>query len=245
MIAGTIDGNPAGDHRSGGSATGTTLRGGDVREEDADGGGRGDAVRSSRGWGGKTRGVHVTIAASTLLGADDLPATLHPYGPIPASMARVIASDPDAVWQRIFTDPGSGVLTDTSSRTYRPGARLRSAVAARDVTCTFPGCRVPATGCDLDHVDPYDPVGNGPQTHGDNLHALCRTHHRAKTIGGWQVSRDPDTGVTRWIAPTGHRHDRPPESLAHRREAPERRRESPPRRQMPPSRRDDNDPPPF
>ncbi|MFE5294057.1 DUF222 domain-containing protein [Isoptericola sp. NPDC056618] len=155
-------------------------------------------------------GIRVTVAASTLLGSDDLPAILAGHGPIPAAMARALASDPDAVWQRVFTDPASGVLTDVSSRSYRPSAALRAAVVARDVTCTFPGCRVPAATSDLDHVDPYDPASAALQTHGGNLHALCRIHHRAKTVGGWQVARDPDGGRTTWIAPTGHRFSRDP-----------------------------------
>jgi hypothetical protein len=154
--------------------------------------------------------VHVTIAASTLLGRDDLPAILAGYGPVPAAMARAIAVDADATWQRILTDRTTGVLTDLSSRTYRPSPALRAAVIARDVTCTFPGCRIPAARGDLDHVEPYDAERAGPQTHGDNLHALCRTHHRAKTVGGWRVSRDPAVGVTTWTAPSGHRYERPP-----------------------------------
>ncbi|MCK9794489.1 HNH endonuclease [Isoptericola sp. 4D.3] len=162
--------------------------------------------------GQASRGVvRVSVAASTLLGSDDLPAILAGHGPIPAAMARALASDPDAVWQRLFTDPSSGVLTDVSSRSYRPSERLRAAVVARDVTCTFPGCRVPAASSDLDHVEPYDPGSDAVQTHGGNLHALCRTHHRAKTVGGWRVARDPSTGTTTWTAPTGHRFARGPE----------------------------------
>ncbi|GAA1721073.1 hypothetical protein GCM10009809_15870 [Isoptericola hypogeus] len=182
-----------------------------VAEGSVIGSGTAGATPSRRGANHRA-GVHVSVAASTLLGADDLPATLARYGPIPAGMARALASDPDAVWQRIFTDPGTGALVDTSARTYRPSPSLRAAVIARDITCTFPGCRVPATGCDLDHIAPYDPTTDGPQTHGDNLHALCRTHHRAKTTGGWHVTRDPKTGITHWTTPTGHQHQRPPEA---------------------------------
>ncbi|MFE5337368.1 DUF222 domain-containing protein [Isoptericola sp. NPDC056573] len=179
------------------AAGGGTSPGGDV----------GGPVLASR----SRAGIRVTVAASTLLGSDDLPAILAGHGPIPAEMARTLASDPDAVWQRLFTDPGSGVLTDLSSRAYRPSAALRAAVVARDVTCTFPGCRVPAAASsDLDHVEPFDPASDAPQTHGGNLHALCRTHHRAKTVGGWRVERDPVDGRTTWTAPTGHRFDRPP-----------------------------------
>lgn len=177
-------------------------------------------------------GVRVTVAASTLLGSDDLPAILAGHGPIPAAMARALASDPDAVWQRLFTDPASGVLTDLSSRSYRPSVALRAAVVARDVTCTFPGCQVPAATSDLDHVEPFDPASDAPQTHGDNLHGLCRTHHRAKTVGGWQVARDPDGGHTTWVAPTGHRFTRDPvvqdPRVAARPVRPRRDREGPP-----------------
>ncbi|MFC7877125.1 DUF222 domain-containing protein, partial [Isoptericola sp. NPDC057391] len=192
-----------------------------------------------RGGGGPSasgrRGeIRVTVAASTLLGSDDLPAILAGHGPIPAAMARALASDPDAVWQRLFTDPESGVLTDLTSRSYRPSPALRAAVVARDVTCTFPGCRVPAATSDLDHVEPFDPTSGAPQTHGDNLHALCRTHHRAKTVGGWRVARDPVAGTTTWTAPSGHRFSRdsvpqdPRVAAGPRADRPRRDRDGPP-----------------
>lgn len=47
------------------------------------------------------------------------------------------------------------------------------------------------------------------QTSLDNLQALCRHHHRAKTHGGWEVTRSDD-GSTRWRAPTGQAYRRPP-----------------------------------
>ncbi|WP_081474784.1 HNH endonuclease signature motif containing protein [Isoptericola variabilis] len=188
---------------------------------------------------GRRPGVQVTVAASTLLGADDLPGLLAGHGPVPAAVARALAADPDATWRRILTDPATGVLTDLSSRSYRPSPALRAAVIARDITCTFPGCRVPAWRTDLDHLDPFDPDRDAPQTHGDNLHALCRTHHRAKTLGGWHVTHDPATGTTRWTAPTGHQHDRPPTIAdpAHR----------PPREEGPPgsTAEQQTGPPPF
>ncbi len=174
---------------------------------------RGRAVPSSPvvpGGAPGTARVHVTVAASTLLGTDDLPAILAGHGPIPAAMARTLATDPDAVWQRILTDPVTGVLTDTSSRSYRPGRALRAAVVARDATCRFPGCQVPARYADLDHIEPFDPADDRAQTTGDNLHVLCRTHHRAKTVGGWDVVRDPHSGVTTWTSPSGRRYRRSP-----------------------------------
>ncbi|MEV0894119.1 HNH endonuclease signature motif containing protein, partial [Promicromonospora sp. NPDC050262] len=84
--------------------------------------------------------------------------------------------------------------------------------------CCFPQCDRPAQWADLDHIHPYDhtldpttqPPGVPGQTRATNLQPLCRAHHLAKTHGGWNVTRDPDTGNTTWTAPTGHTHTRPP-----------------------------------
>ncbi|WP_284293133.1 HNH endonuclease signature motif containing protein [Luteimicrobium album] len=178
--------------------------------------------------------VHVTVAASTLLGADDAPGDLAGFGPIAAELARELASaggpsGGDVTWQRILTDPVTGAATDVSRRTYRPGVVLGDLVRTRDATCTFPGCRVPASRCDLDHVEPFDHRraeagrnvrGNdggdgrgaaGPrppgQTRADNLHPVCRRHHNLKTHHGWSTTRDPMTGTVTWTTPSGHVHE--------------------------------------
>ncbi|MFD2024954.1 HNH endonuclease signature motif containing protein [Promicromonospora aerolata] len=163
--------------------------------------------------------LRVTVPASTLLGLDDAPATLDGYGPVPADTARTIAQD--ATWQRLLTDPTTGILTDYSTTTYRPGKVLRAAVQARDATCTFLGCTTPADHSDLDHIRPFDHTAkntNGRtdprgQTNAHNLHALCRKHHLLKTHAGWDVIRDPDTGLTTWTTPTGRTHTRTPTVL--------------------------------
>lgn len=163
--------------------------------------------------------VRITVPATTLLGVDDAPGELAGFGPVPAVTARAVATD--ATWQRLLTDPVTGVLTDCSTTTYQPGSVLRRAVQARDVTCTFPHCEHPAERSDLDHVVPFDhdldpaglPPGTPGQTRATNLHALCRRHHLLKTHGGWGVVRDPDTGVTTWIAPSGRADRRTPTVL--------------------------------
>ena len=157
---------------------------------------------------GRRPHLQVTAAASTLLGLDEVPGELAGYGPIPAAMVRAIAAD--ATWRRLFTDPATGEVIGTGPRGYRPGADLTATVTARDATCTFPGCRIPAWRCDLDHIKPFDhakPAGG--QTTSGNLQALCRHHHRMKTYAGWHVSRDASTGATSWTAPTGHTYKRP------------------------------------
>ncbi|WP_232216017.1 HNH endonuclease signature motif containing protein [Promicromonospora sukumoe] len=161
--------------------------------------------------------VRVTVPASTLLGLDDAPADLDGFGPVPAEVARLLAED--ATWQRLLTDPVTGVLTDYSTTTYKPGRVLRSAVEARDGTCTFVGCDAVAVSCDLDHIEPFDYEQDvrhsgeagavRGQTRADNLHALCRRHHLLKTHAGWGVVRDPNTGITTWTTPSGGTHTRP------------------------------------
>lgn len=153
--------------------------------------------------------LSITVGAGTLLGLDDAPAYLDGYGLVPADTARQIAQD--ATWRAVLTDARTGETMARSATTYRPGAVLGRAVTDRDVTCTFPGCRAPAIRCDLDHLRPYDP--NRPAAHQtclENLHALCRHHHRLKTTGRWQPHRDPTTGITTWTAPTGHHYTRNP-----------------------------------
>ncbi|QTE29463.1 HNH endonuclease signature motif containing protein [Pengzhenrongella sicca] len=153
--------------------------------------------------------LQVTAAATTLLGLDEVPGELAGYGPIPADLVRAIAAD--ATWRRIFTDPATGCVTGIGPRGYRPGADLTGTILARDKTCTFVGCRMPAWRCDLDHRDPYDHdhPDLGGQTCEENLHSLCRHHHRAKTYGGWHPDLDARTGDTWWTSPTKHRYKRP------------------------------------
>ncbi|HEX5493018.1 MAG TPA: DUF222 domain-containing protein, partial [Mycobacteriales bacterium] len=96
--------------------------------------------------------VHVTVAASTLAGADNNPAVLDGYGPIGAAYARAIAADPTGTWKRLVTDPVDGSLVEHSRTTYRPPAALDDLVRARDRTCRFPGCQHSAQHADLDHT---------------------------------------------------------------------------------------------
>jgi hypothetical protein len=175
---------------------------------------------------GQRVALQVSVAASTLAGLDDAPAYLGSYGPIPAQIARELAQD--ATWRRVLTDP-TGQVCAVGTTTYRPGADLTRTVQARDVTCTFPGCRQPATRCELDHRIPYDHTRTpraGSQTCAANLHALCKHHHQAKTKGWWQVTHDHRTGVSTWtdrhgltyarhpaqvlIAPSAREHRPPP-----------------------------------
>jgi len=152
--------------------------------------------------------VNVTVAATTLLGLDENPGQIPGYGAIPAPTARRLAQD--GTWRRVLTDPADGAVLHRSSATYRPGADITGTVVQRDETCRFVGCRQPAIRCDLDHVDPFDPRRPAErQTTVENMQALCRHHHRAKTHGGWNVVLRPD-GSALWTSPTGATYARSP-----------------------------------
>jgi hypothetical protein len=154
-------------------------------------------------WQGRKPAVQVSVALSTLLGADEQPGELAGYGPIPASMARAIAHDPTGTWQRLVTDP-LGRLIRCGTERYRPPAALRDHVLAEYGTCTFYGCRRQGCRGELDHVTPFPSL---PGTVAENLQPACQRHHKVKHETDWTVKKRPD-GVV-WISPTGREYERP------------------------------------
>ncbi|MDT7600824.1 MAG: hypothetical protein QOK26_2901 [Pseudonocardiales bacterium] len=157
--------------------------------------------------GGVQVRVGVTVGLTTLLGLDQLPGELAGYGPIPADQARELAAQ--GTWRRLVTDPVTGALLEYGTRRYTPPAHLAAHVVARDQTCVFPGCRIRADRCDLDHRVPFDADGGNGATSDVNLSALCRPHHRLKQQPGWRLARYAD-GTLAWRTPTGHRYLRRP-----------------------------------
>jgi hypothetical protein len=141
--------------------------------------------------------VNVTIDLPTLMGLAENPGELAGYGPIPASVAREIASD--ARWKRFITEPVTGNLLDFGRESYEPPQALKDFLIARDRTCRFPGCRRSAILSDLDHARSWE---SGGRTSTENLGSLCRRHHKLKTHYGWQLESFPD-GSCRWLSPAG------------------------------------------
>lgn len=98
---------------------------------------------------------------------------------------------------------------DLSTKAHRPTVRAARFVRARDQRCRFPGCRRKARATDLDHADPWPHGSTSP----DNLHCLCRHHHRAKQSGLFTVHLEPD-GTTVWtLRRTGRQYRNPPPDL--------------------------------
>lgn len=168
--------------------------------------------------GAGTRGlrahVELVIPVSAL---DPNPTTpesmceLRGYGPISPEIAREAAAHAHS-WNRVFVDRDTGSVIRVER--YRPSKEMRRYLATRDEHCRFPGCRVPAARCDIDHT--VDAALGGP-TATDNLAHLCRGHHTLKHHGGWRVDQGQG-GVLTWTSPTGRQYeDRPREYLPRQR----------------------------
>ncbi|MDO8121608.1 DUF222 domain-containing protein [Isoptericola sp. b490] len=142
--------------------------------------------------------IDVLVPWDVLAGISDGPGFLAGYGPIPAPVARELASD--ATWRRILTDARSGAVLDVGRMRYRPPAALAEHVRCRDRWCVRPGCSAAASRCDLDHTAEWD-RDDGPTAH-DNLGPLCRRDHQVKTHGGARL-RQVAPGVFEWTTPLG------------------------------------------
>jgi len=112
-----------------------------------------------------------------------------------------LLTDPTTRLRLARLDPHTGATAYLTQQTYRPGRALERLVRARDGTCRFPGCTVPATRCDIDHAIAYP---DGP-TDIRNLHCLCRRHHGFKHHAGWHVDLAWD-GTLTWTSPTGRHY---------------------------------------
>lgn len=144
--------------------------------------------------------LSVVVPVLTLLGLSNAPATLDGTVPIPPRMARELVAKAPA-FERVLTDPVFGDHLPSASRTYRPTAAMAENLRLIDPVCAVPSCtRNVMTVGEMDHVEEFDleaPTRGGPTTI-ENLHRLCRIHHRMKTAGLLDPVRDEATGATRW-----------------------------------------------
>jgi hypothetical protein len=155
---------------------------------------------------GRARGsIDMRVDLTTLAGLDDNPAELAGFGPVVADIARQMTELHGPSWRFGVTDSRGSIVGSGTTR-RRPNAELRRFVETRDVSCVFPGCRMPATGCDLDH---RMRVVDGGATHEDQLAPLCRHDHVVRHRHGWEHGRHPD-GSFVWISPLGVEYSRPP-----------------------------------
>ena len=152
--------------------------------------------------------IQVTVAATTLVGADDRPAELDGHGPLQPEIARVLAGR-NSGWTRLFLD-ASGMVVEAD--TYTPTEGMRRFLRARDRHCRFPGCRMPVHRCEIDHNHDH---ATGGRTRLDNLSHFCRGHHTLKHPDvpdphRWTARQERDGTVT-WHSPLGRTYTDPPQ----------------------------------
>jgi len=150
--------------------------------------------------------AQIVIDLPTLLGLADHPAQLRGYGPIPAGLARDWLTETQT-WRRLVTDPVTGHLIDYGPVVRFAPDKLRAFLAARDGSCTFPGCtrRADVARTQMDHHPPWQPDGAGGSTSAAQMASLCKHHHRLRTHGAWQIT-DRHDGNTHWRSPTGREY---------------------------------------
>jgi hypothetical protein len=134
----------------------------------------------------------------------DEPAHLDGYGPIPAPMARALATrvgDDAPVWlRRLFTDEaGRLVSMETTSRCFT--AAQREFLRLRDQVCATPYCEAP-----IRHADHVTPATDGGPTALTNGQSLCEACNYAKQAPGWTTQRSRDGTIT-VTTPSGHTYE--------------------------------------
>lgn len=144
--------------------------------------------------------VQIVVPALTLLRRSRTPAEIVGRGPVDADTAARLARATPVPWERVITHPVTGevLATDGYARTTGIDRHLR----ARDQHCRFPGCRIPAIRCEVDHTTDF---ALGGRTEVSNLAHLCQRHHSMKQFTAWRVAQRAG-GVLEWTSPLGVTH---------------------------------------
>jgi Domain of unknown function (DUF222) len=159
--------------------------------------------------------VNLVLSDTTLFGADNCPALLEGYGPIPAAVARRLVSDAvldertRATLRRLYRHPESGALVAMESRSRRFPKGLARFIGLRDQTCRTPYCDAP-----IRHRDHAQPRHRGGPTSALNGLGMCERCNYTKETPGWRVSTCDTKGVhtAEFVTPTGkhYRSTAPP-----------------------------------
>ncbi|MCJ7779687.1 MAG: HNH endonuclease [Acidimicrobiia bacterium] len=151
---------------------------------------------------GKGGVVDIRVDLDTLVGLSDHPGELAGYGPVIDDITRqVVARQSEADWRYTVTHNGHPVATGTTRR--RPTTGQRRVVEATHTTCIFPGCRMPANQCDLDHRIEWS---KSHRTDVDDLGPCCRHDHVGRHEFGWtyQILHNGDI---EWTSPLGRTYN--------------------------------------
>ena len=154
--------------------------------------------------------VELVITDETLLGGDDVPATVSGYGPIPASVARGLVSKAVAdkrsrcTLRRLYRHPKSGQLVAMESRSRFFPKGLAKFIDLRDQTCRTPYC-----DAQIRHRDHARSRHRGGPTSAENGLGECERCNYAKESPGWRVTAsigESCVHTAEFSTPTGHRY---------------------------------------
>jgi hypothetical protein len=164
-----------------------------------------------QGTGGHHRGrdravIDIRVDLATLTGLSESPGEIPGWGPVISDIARqVVAEQPEAEHRvTVIDDTGAMIWNGTTRR--RPTAAQRRRIQARSPICAFPGCRMPADECDIDHNEAW---ADGGRTVDGNLAPLCRHDHVIRHLGWSVIQTRP--GAYRLTSPLGHNYETGPD----------------------------------
>ena len=157
--------------------------------------GAGTAFGPRPGLGDKTQ-VLVTIDLDALTGMLDRAGITSTGEVLSPATVRRLACDAGII-PAILGSHGQVLDLGRTRRLFTPGQRL--IVWRRDKHCTYPGCTVPATWCDVHHAHWWS---RGGTTDLSNAALLCRRHH----------THVHTHDLTATVTPTGVRWHPPPPS---------------------------------
>jgi len=141
-----------------------------------------------------------------------------PYGDVLARAVALLSGPAGrAAWLRrqVTGIPASTISLplDIAAAIDTIPVHLRRAVRKRDKHCRFPGCDMPAAGCEVHHIKHRKEGGRHALT---NLTLLCRFHHLvAIHRWGWTFTLNAD-GTTTSVSPDGSKtlHSHAPPTAA-------------------------------
>lgn len=134
--------------------------------------------------GGAAPTLVVTVSASDYASGSGWASVDGPDGdsmPVPVRVAAQ-AGCAGGIQRVLFDERGRIAGLGTSGRIFN--ALQRRAIVVRDGGCVIPGCTVPASWCEIHHVQEHS---RGGPTHTDNGVALCWHHHRTLHLCEWQI----------------------------------------------------------
>jgi hypothetical protein len=147
--------------------------------------------------------VNITVELATLANLAERAGEIPGVGPVIADIARqVTAEQTQGTWNYVVTHQGRPVATGTTRR--RPTKAMTSHLQAAYPVCVFPGCRMPATECDIDHHQRWEHHG---QTTIPNLGPVCRHDHQLLDHH-WTLTQQSNGDHT-WTSPLGHTYTKP------------------------------------